>query len=201
MIYVLLTIYCLLFAYLTWRNFNFAGLFDELLEGIKFDRKVFYFAKIEKHPDTLKKSEELIERRRQLKNFLESELQRFEIIIAGRVRGHYTDKAIIKSGVLFKNKNGRALVFDEKGVDVKMAVDMVALTCDGNLNTAILASSDSDLLPAIKEIIKRGKECIYIGFESSPNKGMSYSVSRTRLIRNSEIIKHFKNETIDSRIN
>jgi len=166
-------------------------LFDELLEGICFDQKIFYFAKIEKHPDTLEKSEELIERRRQLKNFLESESQKFSVIIAGRVRGRYTDKAIIKSGLMWKGKNGRVLVFDEKGVDVKMAVDMVTLTCDGGLHTAILASSDSDLLPAIKEVIKRGKECIYIGFETSPNKGLSYSVSRTRLIRNSEIVKYF----------
>lgn len=181
-----------------WRNFNFAELFNELLEGIEFDRKVFYFAKIEKHPDTIKKSEELIERRRLLKNFLESPSQNFEVIIAGRVRGYYTDKAIIKGGLLPKVKSGRALVFDEKGVDVKIAVDMVSLACDGNLNSAILASSDSDLLPAIKELIKRGKKCIYIGFEASPNKGISFSTNRTRLIRNSEIVKHFKVETIRS---
>jgi uncharacterized LabA/DUF88 family protein len=179
-----------------WNNFNFSALFDELLDDIEVNRKVFYFSKIIKHRDTQKKSEQLIQRRRLLKNFLEGESQGFEVIIAGRVRGCYVDRVVSTKKQFFNKKNGKFLVFDEKGVDVKMAVDMVSLACDDNLEKAILVSSDSDLIPAIKEITKRGKECIYIVFESSSNKGISYNVNKTRLIRNSEIVSKYQKQLI-----
>ncbi|MGI6335340.1 MAG: NYN domain-containing protein [Minisyncoccales bacterium] len=87
-------------------------------------------------------------------------------------------------------------MFKEKGVDVRIGVDMIALACDKKFDSIILGSSDSDLQPAIKEVIKRGVECIYLGFETKPNKGMTCKTSRTILIRNSEVLK-FKNKNID----
>ena len=93
------------------------------------------------------------------------------------------------------DKNG-ILIFKEKGVDVRIGVDMIALACDKKFDSIILGSSDSDLQPAIKEVIKRGVECIYLGFETKPNKGMTCTTSRTILIRNSEVLK-FKNKNID----
>lgn len=54
--------------------------------------------------------------------------------------------------------------------------------------TIILCSSDSDLQPAIAEVKKRGVEVIYLGFENKPNKGLTYTTSRTILLRNSEVI-------------
>jgi uncharacterized LabA/DUF88 family protein len=70
---------------------------------------------------------------------------------------------------------------------------MVALACDKKVDSIILGSSDSDLQPAIKEVSERGIECIYLGFEMQPNKGITYTTTRTILIRNSEIIA-FKNK-------
>ncbi len=81
------------------------------------------------------------------------------------------------------------MIFREKGVDVKIAVDLVALACDKKLKTAILCSSDSDLQPAITEIKKRGIEVIYLGFEINPNKGLSFTTNRTILLRNSEVLE------------
>ena len=126
--------------------YNFNGLFDKVLENIKIDRKIFYFAKIREHKDTIQKSRELIERRRLLKTHLER--TGFEVIIKGNIRGQVT-----------KNKEGQeVLVFREKGVDVKIAVDMVAFGCDNKIKSAIIASSDSDLQPAIEELKNRGIE-------------------------------------------
>jgi len=79
---------------------------------------------------------------------------------------------------------------------VRIGVDMIALACDKKFDSIILGSSDSDLQPAIKEVIKRGVECIYLGFETKPNKGMTCTTSRTILIRNSEVLK-FKNKNVD----
>lgn len=125
-----------------------------------------------------------------LKNYLNSKSQDFEVILAGNVRG-YPTKKIVQDKKTFSFGTKEVIVFKEKGVDVRIAVDMVTLTCDGYLDIAIIASSDSDLQPAIREVVKRKKTCIYVGFEINPNKGISYSASRTVLIRNSEIVDNY----------
>src|SRR3989344_669011 len=96
-----------------WHEYDFRGLLDKVLEGIKIDRKVFYFARIKEHTESKEKSKQLIEEQRQLKTHLEK--QGFEVILSGRVRGQFED-----------GQGGKkTLVFKEKGVDVKIAVDMV----------------------------------------------------------------------------
>jgi len=174
-----------------WIRFDFRSLFNQILQGINVDRRIFYFARINKHPATLKKSEILIQKTRTLKTYLESQSQGFEVIMAGNVRGYPTEKIIQDRTTRLFGKR-EVIVFKEKGVDVRIAVDMVSMSCDDSLETAILASSDSDLQPAIKEVARRNKTCIYVGFENSPNKGITYTASRTILIRNSEIINNYQ---------
>lgn len=164
-------------ARIPWYEYNFAGLFNLVLEGIKVDRTIFYAAKISIHPLTKEKSKQLIEEQRLLKTYLER--QGFQFIYAGRVRGNIDEGADGRKQPIFK----------EKGVDVQLAVDMTRMAYDKELKTAILASSDSDLQPAVKELRRRNVECIYLGFELEPNKGLSYTTRRTILIRNSEVLK------------
>ncbi len=164
-----------------WHAFDFKGLLDKVLKGIDISEAFFYFAKIKSHDTTKKKSLQLIEQQRLLKTHLER--QGFEVILQGNVRGQMTT-----------NSNGKeVLVFREKGVDVKIAVDMITAACDKVINRIVLASSDSDLQPAIIEVTKnRNIECVYLGFETYPNKGISYTTKRTILIRNSEILDHIE---------
>lgn len=163
-----------------WQEYDFSGLFLKVLEGINVNRKIFYFARIKEHESSKEKSQQLIEEQRLLKTHLES--QGFEVILSGRVRGQMED-----------GQNGKkVLVFKEKGVDVKIAVDMVSLSCDKHVKEIILASSDSDLQPAIKEVRERKVSCIYLGFENQPNKGLSYTTNRTILMRNSEVFEFEK---------
>ncbi|OGZ62697.1 MAG: hypothetical protein A2998_00405 [Candidatus Staskawiczbacteria bacterium RIFCSPLOWO2_01_FULL_37_25b] len=157
--------------------YNFKGLIDKVLSEIQTDERIFYFGKLIEHPDTIEKSKELIEKLRLLKASLEK--QKFRVILAGRVRGHI-EKCV---------KGHETLTFKEKGVDVKLAVDMITLACDNKLKTAIIGSSDSDLQPAIKELKDRKIERIYLGFEDNPNKGLTYTTNRTILIRNSEVLE------------
>lgn len=160
--------------------FNFLALLEKVLAGIEIHRKIFYLGKLEKHPETVKKSDELIEKQRFLK--LQLEKQGFEVILAGRVRGH-----------IEKCPRGHeVLTFKERGVDVRMAVDMITLACNKKLNIGIVASSNSDLQPAIRELRNQKIELIYLGFESQPNKGLASTTSRTILIRNSEIKEFYK---------
>ncbi len=160
-----------------WHKYDFKGLLDQVLKDIKIDQKIFYFGKIREHEDSQEKSKQLIEEQRQLKTHLEK--QGFKVILAGRVRGQ------LEEGLNSK----MVLIFREKGVDVKIAVDMVSLACDKKVKEIILGSSDSDLQPAINEIRNRKISCLYLGFENQPNKGMTFTTNRTILIRNSEVLE------------
>ncbi len=160
-------------------NFNLPELLKTPLKGIKISEKRYYSARLREYKETPRKSKQLILRQRVQKSNLEK--QGFIFIMSGNVR----PQTIITDG---KKK----IIFREKGVDVKIAVDMVVDTCDKLVDTAILCSSDSDLQPAIEEISKRGVEIIYLGFEISPNRGLSYTCNRTILMRNSEVINAYK---------
>lgn len=155
-----------------WHQYDFKNLFAQVFNGINIDQSFFYFARIKEHPQTKTKSKQLIEEQRLLKTHLER--QGFHVILQGRVRGQV--------------EAGGKLVFKEKGVDVKIAVDMICLACDQKVDEIILLSSDSDLQPAITELKKRQVSCVYVGFENQPNRGMTYTANRTILIRNTEVL-------------
>lgn len=146
-------------------------LFKEALKAFSVSRRIFYTARLHLHRETKKKSKELIRVQRKLRNSLVK--QGYEFVIAGNVRAQKVDDKV---------------VFREKGVDVKIAVDLVSQAANKKLDTAILCSSDSDLQPAIKELRERGVEVVYLGFETNPNKGLTYTTNRTILLRNPEVI-------------
>lgn len=134
----------------------------------------FYAAKLQVYEASRAKSLKLIQDQRTLKSNLEK--QGFTFVLAGNVR----PQTVTVDG---KSKT----IFREKGVDVRLAVDLVSLSCDKVIQRAIICSSDSDLQPAIAETRKRGVEVIYLGFEISPNKGLTFTTNRTVLFRNNEI--------------
>jgi len=155
-------------------NIDLKKLIALALPEYKLERKNFYSAKLQVHPETLTKSKKLILQQRILKTNLEK--QGFEFILAGKVMPQ-----------VIKIDGKTKTIFKEKGVDVRIAVDLVSLSCDKKMETAIICSSDSDLQPAISEVRKRGVEVIYLGFENTPNKGLTYTANKTVLFRNSEI--------------
>lgn len=156
---------------------DLSSLITEVLSGYKIARKTFYAAKLRMFEETKEKSRMLIHKQRVLKQNLEK--QGFEFLIAGNVR----PQPITTDGKT-------TYVFKEKGVDVKIAVDLVSLCCDKKIDTAILCSSDSDLQPAITELKRRRVKVVYLGFEISPNKGLTFTCNKTILFRNSEILKY-----------
>ena len=158
-------------------NLDLSSLIAEVLVGYTIAKKTFYAAKLKMFKETKEKSRILIHKQRVLKQNLER--QGLEFLIAGNVR----PQAVSTDGKT-------TYVFKEKGVDVKIAVDLVSLCCDKKIDTAILCSSDSDLQPAITEIKRRGVKVVYLGFEISPNKGLTFTCDKTILFRNSEILKH-----------
>jgi uncharacterized LabA/DUF88 family protein len=81
-------------------------------------------------------------------------------------------------------------VLSEKGVDVRMAVDIVNLA---RKNTRIfVVSSDTDLVPAIIAAKQRSAEVIYVAFKDQEVKLLEKTASKTIFIKNSQVKKAYK---------
>lgn len=164
-------------------NVDFEKMLEFALKGLNITHKIYYSAKLQSIPETEKISQILIGRQRFLKTRLEK--QGYIFMISGTVRPQLVEK------------NGKKeIIFKEKGVDVRVAVDLIKAAVDKSYKTVVLCSSDSDLQPAIKEARSRGLEIIYLGFESMPNKGLTYTTNKTILLRSSEIIDAIEEKPI-----
>jgi len=78
------------------------------------------------------------------------------------------DGFIVKRGRIMRTGSD----YKEKGTDVKIATDLITGSVDNRYNTAILVSSDTDLIPAIKYIKYKKKRLEYVGFSHNPSFGM-----------------------------
>ena len=110
-------------------SFNYRGLSDFLAR----DRKVIayrYYVGVVRVKKENKKAVNM--RKNQQKLFSNLEKQGFRI----------------KRGYLMENEGK----FHEKGVDVQVAIDMLIGAYENMYDTAIIISSDTDLIPAIKKI-------------------------------------------------
>ena len=77
----------------------------------------------------------------------------------------------------------------EKGTDVKIATDLIIGAVDNLYDTAILVSSDTDLIPAIQYIRYKNKKLEYVGFSHAPSFGIQKHADFSRLLLPSDIEK------------
>lgn len=89
-----------------------------------------------------------------------------------------TQGFVIKKGNFLFNSDG----YHEKGVDVKLAVDLLVGAYDDLWDTAIIISSDSDLNPAIKKVKHLKKNVEYVGFSHNPCYSLQKVSSLSRLL-------------------
>lgn len=93
----------------------------------------------------------------------------------------------------FTIKRGR-IMYDsgkprEKGTDVEIAVDLVVGAADDLYDTAILISSDTDLIPALRYVKSKGKKIEYVGFSHAPSFGIQKHADFSRLLLPEDIEK------------
>lgn len=68
----------------------------------------------------------------------------------------------------------------EKGIDVKIATDLIVGAVDDKYDTAIVVSSDTDLVPAIDwSRMRKKKHVEYIGFSIPDSRGEAYAAKPT----------------------
>jgi len=90
---------------------------------------------------------------------------------------------IIQFGYLLKSNKQ----FHEKGVDIQIAVNLLKGAYKNKYDSAYLVSSDSDLIPAIKEVKSLGKKVIYVGFEHQPSFALLKNCSKSHLLSKKDL--------------
>jgi len=85
--------------------------------------------------------------------------------------------------------------YKEKGTDVKIAADLIIGAVDNIYDTAILVSSDTDLIPAIRYIKYKKKKLEYIGFSHNPSFGMQKYADLSILLTLKDI-ENFREKTL-----
>jgi len=77
--------------------------------------------------------------------------------------------------------------YHEKGVDVRLAVEMIRFARKNQYDVAYLLSSDTDLVPAVEEVKSFGKKVHYVGVAKGQSFGLTKIANNTRLLRSEEI--------------
>lgn len=154
-------------------KYDFKHLFGSFLseEQLKSSEIRYYGTKIKASGlkgDSRSKALDMIESQRRLKRSLEK--QNIKFITCGTLQ--------FRDGRRCRNCGKKTSFFQEKGVDVKMAVDIVTDSLDPKLKKMILVSSDSDLLPAIKQVGQRGIEVEYVFIDNKLNWGIVHNSTK-----------------------
>lgn len=160
---------------------NIVELIKQLVGPIDF--KVKYYTttlQLVKTDDELeKRSADMIAWSAKWVNHLSA--QGIEVIKAG--------KLMARDGVTCKNCGHREPVFREKGVDVRLAVDLVV---DSETDkTLVVWSSDGDLLPAIEVAKSRGARVKNLAHKDSLNWGLARQAGEWQTYKDGQLIKIF----------
>ena len=164
--------------------------FRYLINAIIEDKNLpirFYAAKakiVNTSPALKAKTTDIVSSQRKLRQVLKK--QSIDFINSGQLAIRTDDK--------HDYGDSQRWYLKEKGVDVRIAVDMVQHS--KTLGTIYLASSDTDLLPAIK--VARANHCkvVYISFENRLIKAIRNNADAILEIKNSEVAKSFKRLSI-----
>lgn len=150
------------------------SIFINYLVGERFLVSKRYYVGIVRNVDNSLKAEQMVKNQQKFLNNLRTE--DFEIK-AGKIM--YDDGDI-----------------REKGVDVKLSLDLTIGAVDDLYDTAIVISSDTDLIPAIKYVKNAKKKNVeYIGFGITPSFGMIKESSVSRVLADIDLFQ-FQSKTL-----
>ena len=154
-------------------KFDFNAFVEFLLNGRECVSKRYYVG-IFRNIDGSKKSEALVRGQQKFLSRIEN------------------DGFTIKRGRIMRH-TGKD--YKEKGTDVKIATDLIIGAVDNLYDTAIVVSSDTDLIPAIKYVKYKKKRLEYVGFSHVPSFGMQKYADLSILLLPKDI-ENFKEKTL-----
>lgn len=148
-------------------EFAFEDFAHFLANGRKITGKRFYVGTVREHVGNPRSKEAMA---RQTKFFTILHSHGWEIKtskLRTRIERVVIDERVKEYNML-REKGIQEIIYErtrEKGIDVKLAVDLVVGAVDNQYDTAVIVSSDADLAPAIDWIRYRMKKKVeYVGF-------------------------------------
>lgn len=81
--------------------------------------------------------------------------------------------------------------YHEKGVDVRIAVEMIRMARLNEYDKAILISSDTDLVPAVEEVRSLDKNVKYVGFPNNQSFGLTKASDDLLVLRKEDLMRFF----------
>lgn len=147
------------------KRFDFSAFVSHIVGERQLVSKRYYVGIVRNHDDS-EKSEKLVRKQQQ---FLET-LRTFGFEVK-------------KGKIMYDGGRIR-----EKGVDVKFAIDLVIGAADNLYDTAVVVSSDTDLIPAIKYARYKKKNVEYVGFTGAPSLGMIKECNSQRLFAKEDLL-------------
>lgn len=162
-------------------KFDMRWLLGQVLSG---KTKAYYYGtklkEEDSSPELLERTRRMIDHKRRWIGYLSN--QGIDFVSAGELRIRDTSSANEQTN----------LTFAEKGVDVRMAVDMIESAADHKTDTLVLLSSDADMAPVIPAVQRHGVKLIYVAFEGRINDHIAGAADQTEVISNKQIIEAFK---------
>jgi len=164
-------------------TFSFRLLFTKLLKDDALEIR-YYGTRLRRYSEPqeiAEKSRIMLDSQRRLRNSLKS--QNVAFIESGNLK--------LRDGDKCKHCGKQDSHFQEKGVDVRIAVDLLQSAHEGKTDSFVLVSSDTDLLPPVQYLKSLDKKVIYVGFSDKLTNALNSNASETQVIRDNEILEAF----------
>ncbi|MBR3595341.1 NYN domain-containing protein [Candidatus Saccharibacteria bacterium] len=131
--------------------------------------------------EILEKSIRFSDSLRRFKNYLAK--NNIKYIPKGSLKVRITDEC--------KNCGYIDYKFQEKGVDVGLAVDLVRDALEHNVDHIILLSSDTDLLPALQIVKEKNIKLSYIAFKKQVTVSLAKIADQVFYLENQQVINAY----------
>ena len=154
--------------------------------------EIAYYASKIKLPRGYEPSAEILAQADQIKEF-----SRRWVADLAHQRVHYIKAGYlkVKTGSVCPHCGHRQEVLQEKGVDVRIAVDIIDDAYKETSPKIAILSSDTDLIPALERVKRRGLGIAYVCFSRSVNRAMSAVADETITITPQRIIQAIEERT------
>lgn len=167
------------------KGYDYRGLIADVLGDMNIEAIYWFGARLKVRSDGLA----MAEKRNRFNRYQTSLInnlgkQGIDFIKVGYLRAREGDPC--------SRCNFAEMRFTEKGVDIGMAVKMIE-DADNTLN-AIVISADTDLMPALDAIKRRGATITYLSYENRPIVSIYKRASVTHTITNNAFVKYLKKD-------
>ncbi len=166
-------------------KFDLRGLIAAVLSTEPGDLEIIYYTTkirlVRKTKDLQEKTQSIIDQQRRWKRNLTN--QNIQYITAGTLK--------IRDGLRCRQCGRQEVILQEKGVDVRLSIDLVLMAQKAKYKNIYIVSSDSDILPAFAYAKKIKAPIAYVAHESGINIALLATAKRAVTFTTRQITEAF----------